>query len=72
VNPCWQVSFYFTRGRKKKLLRGQYCGCQPGDSREDAIARIGKVTVEGGTVAKICARRSKPDHYCFTNEKETQ
>lgn len=73
MQKCWSISYYFRRGHSRTLLRGQFCGCQPGDTREDAIAQVSPIEPQdaGCVVVKVTARRSRKGHYCFVNEKET-
>ena len=69
MKKCWHISYQFRRGRKKQLLRGEFCGCRPGETREEAIKLVSPIEVDADcTLVKITARRSKLDHYCYVNE----
>jgi hypothetical protein len=69
---CWTITYYFRRGRKKTLLKGEICGCMPGDSREDAISRVmpDMDMEDGQTLVKVCAKRPYDSHYCFVERGE--
>ena len=71
---CWTISYYFRHGpHKKRLYRGQFCGCMPGQTREDAIKRVLPIELEDGdTLVRVCAKPSPKKHFCFTRQANSQ
>ncbi len=71
---CWQVRYYFRVGSRRRLYKGEYCGCLPGETKADVLqsvdVRVGDRTEDGHEIVKVTATPPRKGHYCFTNNEE--
>lgn len=69
MTRCWNVSYYFRIGHRKRLYRGYYVSCITGANREDVIRGITpeiKAELDAGrTLVKVCASPKAKGHDCF-------